>query len=148
MREWSAAVAQVTVDTNTGEVVLNSVTHMDCPGRVIFPTGATSQVCGGVLLGQGQALYEGQVKDVATGITLNGTYIDYKIPTIADVPTINVNFFENLDPYGPLGAVGIAEPIVSSVPPAIANAIYNACGVRFTAEPFTPDKILVGLGKA
>jgi CO/xanthine dehydrogenase Mo-binding subunit len=147
-RQYSACVAEVTVDTDTGEVSLDTLTHMLCPGRVIWYNGAVSQVCGGLIMGQGHAMFEGMVKDVLTGRTLNASYIDYKIPTIADLPTINVNFFENLDPYGPLGAVGISEPIITSIPPAIGNAIYNACGVRMTAQPFTPEKILAGLGKA
>jgi CO/xanthine dehydrogenase Mo-binding subunit len=85
---------------------------------------------------------------MATGITVNPNYLDYKIPTMMDTPTIDVNFHEQITNYGPLGAVGIGEPIVGAPGIAILNAIYNACGARILAPPATPEKILAAIGKA
>lgn len=91
---------------------------------------------------------EGMVKDVSTGASLNCNYLDYKIPTMMDSPTLSINFHETIDPFGPFGAKGIAEPQLGAPAPAVVNAIYNACGVRALFAPVTPDIILAGLGKA
>lgn len=147
-RQWSADVAEVEVDSDTGEYkILNIWSECD-PGRVGWYKGAMNQFYGGKTLFMGLNCFEGLVKDEATGITLNPDYLGYKIPTHADIPNYNLFFFENPDPYGPMGAKGISEPQSPAIGPAIANAIYNAVGARVNDTPVTPDKILKALGKA
>jgi CO/xanthine dehydrogenase Mo-binding subunit len=91
---------------------------------------------------------EGIVRDQATGLVLNGNYLDYKIPTHADLPqNIDITMNEGIEPFGPFGAKGMAEPICNAPANAFANAIYNACGARVYNTPITPEKILVAMGK-
>ena len=97
----------------------------------------------------GKGIYEGAMKDEATGITLSGNYLDYKIPTHMDVPDMHVEFTEEIDTYGPFGAHGIAEPICGPNSPAVANAIYNAIGgTRIRSVMNLPDVVLASIGKA
>lgn len=147
-RQWNADVAEVEVNADTGEYrVLNIWAESDC-GRVGWYTGAMNQFMGGQTTYMGLSCFEGLVKDEATGITLNPDFLGYKIPTHADIPNYNFYFFENPDPYGPMGIKGIGEPMSPAIGPAIANAIYNAVGARVNDTPLTPDKILKAMGKA
>ncbi len=146
--QWSSAVAEVEVDTDTGEVQVINVWHFADTGRTIWYKGFVNQALGAIEMSCGRALYEGMVKDVATGATLNANYLDQKIATQMDSPNSSTNFHETIDYFGPVGAKGIAEPMVGAPAPAVINAIYNACGVRATFGPVTPDIILAGLGKA
>ena len=147
-REWSCDVAEVEVDVDTGEMkVVNIWANCD-PGRTIFPDGAWSQFAGGQLLFLSLSSYEGMVKDMTTGYSLNPDYQNYKIATQCECPDWNLNLYECPDPYGPFGAKGICEPQCSAVSPAVANAIYNAIGARLYTTPFTPENILEALGKA
>ncbi len=147
-RQWSTSVAEVEVDTDTGEVHLLNLWHCSDPGRVIWYQGLISQTEGGIIDSCGRALFEAGVKDEATGITLNPDYLGYKLPTYADLPNFAaMEQVEVIDPYGPFGAKGFAEPVVGAPCPAIINAIYNACGARVDSTPATPDKILAALGK-
>lgn len=148
LQQWSAAVAEVEVDTDTGEVQVLDVCHVMGTGRTIWYKGSYNQVIGGVEMAASGVLYEGLTKDEATGVTLNPNYLDYKIPTMMDSPNIDVNFHEQITNYGPLGAVGIGEPIVGAPRIAVLNAVYNACGARIYAPPATPEKILKAIGKA
>ena len=147
-RQWSGAVAEVEVDTDTGEVQVIDLCHIQGIGRVIWYKGAYNQVIGGTEMGCGAILSEAIIKDMNTGITLNANYLDFKMPTIMDSPNIDVNFHEQIANYGPLGGVGIGEPIVGAPRIATLNAIYNACGARILSPPATPDKILAAIGKA
>ncbi|MBR6332371.1 MAG: xanthine dehydrogenase family protein molybdopterin-binding subunit [Dehalococcoidales bacterium] len=147
-REWNCDVVEVEVDVDTGELKILKV-WSDCdPGRAIFPDGAWSQFAGGQLLFLSLSSYEGIVKDLATGYSLNADYQNYKIATNCECPDWDLNLYECPDPYGPFGAKGICEPQSAAVSPAIANAIYNAIGVRLYTTPFTPENILEALGKA
>jgi len=145
---WNAMVAEVEVDTDTGEWHVNNVWSNHDTGRVGWYKGAMNQFYGGNTLYIGLNGFEGLVKDEATGITLNADYIGYKIPTHADIPNYFLTMNETPDPYGPMGLKGIAEPMGPAVGACIANAIYNASGARLYATPFTPDKLLAALGKA
>lgn len=147
-RQWSADVVEVEVDTDTGEYTVVNVWSESDIGRVGWYKGALNQFYGGKTLFMGLNCFEGMVKDEATGVTLNPDYLGYKIPTHADIPNYNLYFFENPDPYGPMGAKGVSEPQSPAIGPAIANAIYNAVGARVNSTPLTPDKILKALGKA
>lgn len=147
-RQGAPCFAEVEVDIETGEAkVLNLVMVSDI-GRIVFYKGAVNQVFGAEMEALGRALFEGQVLDKGTGATLNPNFLDYKIASITDLPEQTVDFIEAIDPYGPYGAKGVGEPPDAAPQAAIANAIYNATGVRINEYPITPDKILKALGKA
>ena len=145
--QQAATVAEVEVDTNTGEVTVTNVNLVSAVGRTIFYMGLYNQIIGGIAFMIGEALYAGIYKDEATGIDLNPNYILFKCPTMADMPTMNVTMYEKIEPYAPFGGKGAGEPVMPQTSPAIINAIYNACGVRISSSMCTPDKILAGLGK-
>ena len=106
--------------------------------------GVENQIYG---LGQtlGQALMEDLIFDAATGLTLNADLSQYLMPTLKDFPPVHAIMVETNDPLGPFGAKGIGEPPLPPVLPAIANAIYNAIGVRFNTMPISRDAILRAL---
>ena len=80
-----------------------------------------------------------------TGVTLNASYLEHKCPTILDYPDIQVIFADIVDSVGPLGAKALGEVPCIGVAPAVANAVYNAIGIRFTRLPITPDRVLQAL---
>ena len=148
VNSFGAHFVEVEVDTDTGRVrVLRYVAAHDS-GRIINPRAALNQVEGAVSQMLGFALSEELVTDNATGVTLNPGYLEHKSPTILDYPDIQVIFADIVDPVGPLGAKGLGEVPSCGVAPAIANAIYNATGVRLHRTPFTPDRVLAALGKS
>jgi len=143
-----ATFAEVEVDTSTGHVqVLHMVVVNDC-GTVMFASGAEAQQIGGQTIGVGEALTEETIYDQATGIPLNFNWIDYTIPTMADMPEIDPVLLEVWRGGGEYGACGIGEGTVTCAPSAILNAIYNAVGVRIDELPAKPEKILAALEKA
>ncbi len=145
VNSFGAHFAEVEVDTDTGRVrVLRYVAAHDS-GRIINPRTALNQVEGGISQMLGFALSEELVTDGPTGVTLNASYLEHKCPTILDYPDIQVIFVDVVDPLGPLGAKALGEPPCVGVAPAIANAIYDAIGVRFTRLPITPDLVLNAL---
>ena len=114
-------------------------------GRIINPTLAESQLEGGVIQGLGYALFEERVLDERSGMPLNPTMHDYKIPTMADIP-IETIFVGRADVVANhTGAKGLAEPPIIGVAPAIANAVANAIGVEVTEIPLTPWRVLAAL---
>jgi xanthine dehydrogenase molybdenum-binding subunit len=142
-----ANFAEVEVDTSTGKVdVLNLYVINDC-GTVMYASGAESQQIGGQCMGMGEALTEEIIYDKASGIPLNFNWVDYTIPTMADMPDIDPVLLEVWKGVGEYGACGIGEGTVSCTPGAIQNAIYNAIGVRVNDIPVKPEKILKALGK-
>jgi xanthine dehydrogenase molybdenum-binding subunit len=143
-----ATFVEVEVDTSTGKTqVLREVVVNDC-GCVMFPSGAEAQQIGGQCIGVGEALTEEIIYDKATGVPLNFNWIDYKIPTMADMPDIEPVLMEVWRGGGEYGACGIGEGAVTCAPRAILNAIYNAIGVRIDDIPIKPEKVLRALGKA
>ena len=139
----AAHFAHVEVDPDTGEVtVLNYVAAHDI-GRVINPLGARGQVIGGVVQGLGYSLMEEIKYD--GGRVCNADLADYLIPTAKDIPPIHVLFMESDDPVGPYGAKGIGEPSLIPVAAAVANAIYDATGIRFTEIPITAERLYLAL---
>ena len=145
VNSFGAHFVEVEVDTDTGRVrVLRYVAAHDS-GRIINPRAALNQAEGAVSQMLGFALSEELVTDNATGVTLNPGYLEHKSPTILDYPDIQVIFADIVDPVGPLGAKGLGEVPSCGVAPAIANAIYNATGVRLRRTPFTPDRVLAAL---
>ncbi len=145
VNSFGAHFVEVEVDTDTGRVrILRYVAAHDS-GRIINPRAALNQAEGAVSQMLGFALSEEMVTDTATGVTLNPGYLEHKSPTIQDYPDIKVIFADIVDPVGPLGAKGLGEVPTVGPAPAIANAIYNATGVRLRRTPFTPDRVLAAL---
>jgi xanthine dehydrogenase molybdenum-binding subunit len=146
---FAADIAEVEVDTRTGAVKVLKIVAASDVGRAINPLTAESQLDGGVILGVGFGLAEEQMLNKATGICVNPNHLNYKIPSIKDIPTEIVPILvESVDKVGPFGAKGIGEPVCSPPAPAIANAIYNAIGVRFTELPISNRAILTSLKSA
>jgi xanthine dehydrogenase YagR molybdenum-binding subunit len=146
---FAAQFAEVEVDMDTGQVrVLRIVTAHDS-GRIINPTLAASQVEGGVLQGMGYALFEERILDARTAFPLNPTMHDYKIPTMADLPSIETIFVDASDTIANhTGAKGLAEPPVIGVAPAIANAVADAIGAEVLEIPLTPWRVLEAISAA
>lgn len=142
---FQATFVEVEVDTETGEVKVIKVVIADDIGRAINPATVEGQLEGGVLQGIGYTLTEDFVVDMGTGICLSDNFETYKIPTSLDLPEIEVILVEQPVPSGPFGAKGVGEVGGIGVAPAIANAIYNAVGVRIKELPITPEKILKAL---
>lgn len=143
---WFANFAEVSVDTETGEVNLNRMLAAHDIGRVINLATCESQVHGGTIQSLGWSLSEEYVVDNQTGTLLTDSYLDYGLYSIGNTPPIAVLFVESNDPYGPFGAKGIGEPPCNAPAASIASAIYNAVGV-WVNPPFTPGKVLQALGK-
>jgi len=140
---FACQIAEVEVDTETGQVhLLNYVAAHDV-GRAINPQTTEGQIQGGVAQGVGWALMENMITE--RGRILNPNFRDYIIPGPLDLPPIKPILVEPIEPNGPFGAKGIGEPALNPAPAALANAIYNAIGVRITELPITPEKILKGL---
>ena len=142
VNSFGAHFAEVEVDTDTGAVsVLRFVAAHDS-GRILNPNMAVNQVEGGVSQMLGFTLSEEMITDGRNGVTLNASFLEHKSPTILDSPPIEVIFADVVDPVGPFGAKALGEPPSVGVAPAIANAIYDAIGVRVRELPITPDVIL------
>ncbi|MCX6349319.1 MAG: molybdopterin-dependent oxidoreductase, partial [Candidatus Aureabacteria bacterium] len=133
-------LALVGVDTATGEVGVVKFISLPEMGRAINLAGVEGQCEGGVVMGQGYALTEDVV--VKRGKFLNTGFTTYILPTALDVPEQEVIVVEKPEPTGPYGAKGVGEAPTVPVAPAIANAIFDAVGVRFTELPITPEKVL------
>ena len=143
---FSAHFAEVEVDTETGKTrVVRYVAAVDC-GVAIHPRLAEGQTEGGVLNGISHTLTEQYHYD-EKGRMLNPDFNNYKIFTTRDLPEIVTILVEAPEPSGPYGAKSVSEICINGPAPAIANAIYDAVGVRLTSLPFTPERILEALGK-
>ena len=136
-------VMDVEVDTDTGIVeVMNVYTALDV-GKAINPKNVEGQIEGGTVQGLGMALMEDQV--IKEGITLNADMTNYLVPSIKDVPEFESTLVENEDSDGPFGSKGVGEPTLIAASPAVANAVFDAIGVRIKSLPLTPEKILDAL---
>lgn len=149
VRTFGAQFAEVEVDTGTGAVrVLRIVAAHDC-GRIINPLTYSSQIEGGIIQGMGFALTEQRIVDERLGMVMNPNLGDYKVPTIRDIPEIDIVLLnEPSDVANTLGALGAGEPPIIPTPGAIANAVSHALGRRVTRLPLTPDRILDMLSDA
>lgn len=140
---FGATAAEVEVDIKTGQVkVLKLVVAHDC-GRAINPTSVEGQIQGCAIMGMGGALTE--ILTLEEGRSLNPSFLEYKAPLIVDCPEIKEIIVETIDPEGPFGAKEAGEGPIISIAPAIANAIYDAIGVRITDLPVTGEKVLRAL---
>lgn len=137
---FGACIAEVDVNMKTGQVkVINVWGAHDC-GKAINPMAVEGQLEGSWHMGIGQAMSE-QMK-YFNGLLLNNNFLDYKIPTTLDTPNIHTNIIETNDPEGPFGGKECGEGAIHPVIPAIANAIFNAAGIRITKLPITADEVL------
>jgi xanthine dehydrogenase molybdenum-binding subunit len=136
---WATQVVEVEVDVDTGVVKLIDVTAAHDVGRVLNRLALEGQIQGGVIMGQGFALTENLM--VEEGLFRNNSFRDYKLVTAPEIPRIDVTFVESMDGEGPYGAKGVGEAPAICVAPAIANAIYNATGVRIQEVPLTPERV-------
>ncbi len=144
---FAAHLAKVAVDPDTGAVrVLDYVAAQDV-GFAINPAAVEGQIHGGVTQGLGWALFEGFVYD-ENGQLLTSTLMDYALPQSKDVPNITTLLVEVPSALGPFGAKGVGEPPVIPVSGAIANAIYDAVGVRMRQLPITPERLFTALHEA
>jgi xanthine dehydrogenase YagR molybdenum-binding subunit len=139
--------AEVTVDTETGRVRVERVVAVQDCGRPMNPLQIESQVQGGVLQGISYALYEGRILDRHTGHMLNPNLEQYKILHVRETPKIEVHLLQNYQGESATDAYGIAEPSNVATAPAVANAVYNAIGMRLRSLPMTPAAILAALGR-
>ncbi len=142
---FGAQVAEVEVDRQTGLVEVKQMwTAHDC-GTVINPRSVEGQLAGSIQMGLGYALSEQFVMD--GGKTLNTSFVDYKMPTAADMPPSQVVHVDTYEPEGPMGAKEAGEGLASPTAPAISDAVYHATGYRCMDLPVTPEKILEGMKK-
>ncbi len=140
---YSAQVAEVTVDDETGEVTVHTVWAAHDCGRALNPVSVEGQIIGSVWMGMGQALTEEMVwKD---GMLMNPGLLEYRSPSAVESPEIEPIIVESVDPEGPFGAKECSEGSLAATIPAIANAIYDAVGVRLHESPFTPERVLAAL---
>jgi 4-hydroxybenzoyl-CoA reductase subunit alpha len=140
---YSAQVADISVDTETGEITVNKVWAAHDCGRALNPVSVEGQVIGSVWMGLGQALQEEFVwKD---GLLMNPGMLEYKSPSSTESPEIETYIVESIDPEGPFGAKEASEGSLAAAIPAVANALYAATGVRLREAPFTPERVLSGL---
>lgn len=137
---FGACTAEVKVDVNTGHVkILNVWGAHDC-GKAINPLAVEGQLEGSWHMGIGQAISEEMI--YYKGLIVNNNFLDYKIPTTLDTPDIHTNIIETIDPEGPFGAKECGEGALHPVIPAIANAIYDAVGIRITKLPIKSEDVL------
>jgi xanthine dehydrogenase YagR molybdenum-binding subunit len=139
--------AEVAVDTETGIVRVERVVAVQDCGRPINPRQIESQVQGGVLMGLSYALFEDRTLDQRTGRMVNANLEQYKLVGPRETPAIDVVLLEDYQGRSATDALGIGEPANIATAPAIANAVYNAIGVRLRALPMTPAAVLAALGK-
>ena len=141
---FMVGMVEVEVDKETGNIdVLDYVAVVDC-GTPINPNLARVQTEGGIAQGIGMALFEdGQYTD--KGKIRNNSFMQYKIPSRMDIGKIRVDFESSYEESGPFGAKSIGELVIDTPCPALAEAIYNAAGVRVRELPITPEKIAMGI---
>lgn len=140
---FGAHFVQVRVDAATGEVRIDRMLAVCAAGRILNPKTARSQVIGAMTMGAGAALMEELVVDKRHGFFVNHDLAGYEVPVHADIPHQEVIFIDEVDAYSsPMKAKGVGELGISGVAAAIANAVYNATGVRVREYPITLDKFL------
>lgn len=140
---FAAQAVEVEVDVETGQVtILDSFVSDDC-GKAINPLAVHGQSNGAAVQAMGWTLYENL--QFEGGRLLNGNFADYNMPTSDALPTLRGGIVESDDPNGPMGAKGASETAILPGAPAIANAVFDAVGVRITTLPVTPEKVLAAL---
>ncbi|MBF8293864.1 MAG: aldehyde oxidase [Bacteroidetes bacterium] len=155
---FTAHVVELEVDEQSGQVTIHNVWSAHDCGKALNRRMVEGQIEGSVCMGIGEALYEslsftkskGKSENgpaTPAGLLKNSSLLHYKLPTTLDTPQIQAFIVETIDPEGPLGAKEAGEGPLIAVPPAIANAIQNAIGVKVSSIPITPEEILRGLNQ-
>jgi CO/xanthine dehydrogenase Mo-binding subunit/CO/xanthine dehydrogenase FAD-binding subunit len=140
---FAAHAVEVEVDPGTGQIkILNYVAAHDV-GRAINPTMVRGQISGGVMQGLGAALGEEVLYEA--GRMVNPTFLNYPLPRSIEAPAVDVIVLDGFDAAGPYGAKSVGEIPILPVGPAVANAVYDATGIRFRELPLSPDKVLAAL---
>lgn len=143
MHSFGAQFAEVRVNADTGEVRVPRMLGVFSAGRIINARTARSQFIGGMTMGIGMALHEQSVMDARFGSIVNHDFAEYHIPANADIADVDAVWLDEVDPFaGPLGARGIGEIGIVGAAAAVANASYNATGIRVRDLPLTADKFL------
>ena len=142
---FGTQVVEVEVDLETGQVRPLRVVSAHDIGRAINPMAVEGQIEGGIHMGLGYALTEEVL--VKEGQVLNPNFLDYRLHTAADMPEIESIIVETDDPEGPFGAKGVGEMGANAIAAAVANAVYDAIGVRITSLPITAERVLRALSK-
>ncbi len=146
IQTFGAQFAEVEVDTETGEIVVKKIVAAHDIGRPLNRKLVENQCHGGIMQGIGMALTEERIVDHNLGKVVNANLHDYKIPTASDTPEIEVIIADNIDTTANnLGVKGVGEPPIIPTAGAIANAVYNAIGVRLHDIPMTPDRVLMAI---
>jgi 4-hydroxybenzoyl-CoA reductase subunit alpha len=140
---YAAQVVETSVDAATGMVTVDKVwTALDC-GHAINPLAVEGQIQGSVWMGMGQALSE--ETHYLDGLPAHANLLDYRVPSIAESPPIEVYIVESHDPNGPFGAKEASEGALAGFPPALVNAVANAIGIDMDEIPLTPDRVMQAL---
>lgn len=143
---FGAQGVELSVDPETGRYEVERIVACYDVGRVIHPGLIRGQTYGGIVQGMGTGMMEELILDERTGRIANASLMDYKIPTSLDVPAeMEAHFVETAQLDGPKGARGIGEQTMIPVPAAIANALWDACGIRIHDMPITPEKVLAAI---
>jgi xanthine dehydrogenase YagR molybdenum-binding subunit len=146
IQTFGSHFVEVGVNAFTGEIRVRRMLAVCAAGRILNPKTARSQVIGGMTMGIGAALMEEMAVDKQFGFFVNHDLAGYEVPVHADVPHLDAIFIDEVDPaISPVKAKGVGELGLTGVAPAVANAIYNATGVRVRQYPITLDKFLDGL---
>jgi CO/xanthine dehydrogenase Mo-binding subunit len=143
---FMAGFIEIDIDKETGETeIVDYVSIVDC-GTTINPMLAEGQVNGAIVQGLGMAMFE-QAEYSKTGRLINNNFMTYKIPTRLDIKKLTTYFVDSYEESGPFGAKSVGEIGIDTPPAALANAVYNALGLRMRELPITPEKILLNLKK-
>jgi 4-hydroxybenzoyl-CoA reductase subunit alpha len=140
---YAAQVVEASVDEATGTVTVDKVwAALDC-GHAINPLAVEGQIQGSVWMGMAQALSE--ETHYVGGLPVHASLLEYRVPTAAESPPIEVAIVESEDPYGPFGAKEASEGALAGFPPALVNAVANAIGIDMDELPVTPDRVMEAL---
>ena len=145
---FGCTFAHIEVDLALCRVRILEMLNVHDSGRIVNPLMAAGQVHGGMAMGIGWALYEELLCDPVTGEVRNNNLLDYKFPTICDIPALHSAFVETLEPSGPYGTKALGEPPLISVAPALRNALLDASGVAVNTLPMTPKTLFTAFGAA
>jgi xanthine dehydrogenase YagR molybdenum-binding subunit len=139
---FGAVFVETRIDRELGEIRIPRVVAVYSAGKILNPKTARSQLQGGIVWGIGMALEEETLIDPRTGRYINADLAEYHVPVNADIGQLDVTFVDEVDPYvNPIGVKGIGEIGITGMAAAVANAVYNASGVRVRELPITLDKL-------
>ena len=145
---FGCTFVDVEVDLPLCKVTIKDILNLHDSGRILNPQLAEGQVHGGMGMAIGGALFEEMLIDAESGIVLNDNLLDYKFPTILDLPDLQCSFVETYEPQSAFGNKSLGEPPIISPGPAIRNAVWMATGVKIDELPITPKRLYEHLARA